>query len=55
MSRRSKSEHNRWVDDVLVASQRGHSAADVVRAVQQLRAAGLEVGLHLMIGLPGDR
>ena len=42
------------VDDVLVASQRGHSAADVVRAVQQLRAAGLEVGLHLMIGLPGD-
>lgn len=42
------------VDDVLIASQRGHSADDTVRAVKLLHAAGLEVGLHLMVGLPGD-
>ena len=42
------------VDEVLIASRRGHTAGDVARAVKLLRAAGLEVGLHLMIGLPGD-
>jgi histone acetyltransferase (RNA polymerase elongator complex component) len=42
------------VDDVLIASRRGHSAADVARAVGLLQEANFEVGLHLMVGLPGD-
>lgn len=42
------------VNDVLLASNRGHSADDVAKAVGLLQAAGIEVGLHLMIGLPGD-
>jgi histone acetyltransferase (RNA polymerase elongator complex component) len=42
------------VDEVLAASRRGHSAADVTRAVKILKTAGLAVGLHLMVGLPGD-
>jgi len=42
------------VDDVLAASERGHSAADVSRAVRLLKAQHVEVGLHLMVGLPGD-
>jgi len=42
------------VDEVLSASRRGHTAADVERAVNLLKTAGFEVGLHLMAGLPGD-
>ena len=42
------------VGDVLSASRRGHTAADVSRAVALLKAEGFEVGLHLMAGLPGD-
>ncbi|MDQ5987470.1 MAG: hypothetical protein CSYNP_03213 [Syntrophus sp. SKADARSKE-3] len=42
------------VEDVLSASRRGHTAADVSRAVALLKAEGIEVGLHLMAGLPGD-
>jgi histone acetyltransferase (RNA polymerase elongator complex component) len=41
-------------DDVLLLAGRGHSSADVIRATQQLRAKGMETGLHLMVGLPGD-
>ncbi|OGQ96925.1 MAG: hypothetical protein A2521_01370 [Deltaproteobacteria bacterium RIFOXYD12_FULL_57_12] len=41
-------------DAVLAASRRGHTAAQVVVAVQRLRQAGLAVGLQLMLGLPGD-
>ena len=37
---------------VLLAAKRGHSAADVIAAVQQCRAAKLQVGLQLMPGLP---
>jgi len=42
------------VDEVLSASRRGHSSADVSKATRILKAQGFEVGLHLMIGLPGD-
>lgn len=41
-------------DMVLERAERGHGAADVVRAVSVLRAEGLVVGLQLMPGLPGD-
>ena len=41
-------------DAVLAASRRGHSAADVRSAVEILKTGGFEVGLHLMVGLPGD-
>ncbi len=41
-------------DRVLAGVRRGHDAAEVRRAVQRLRAAGLAVGLQLMPGLPGD-
>lgn len=42
------------VDDVLKRANRGHSAGDVESAVQMLKANGFEVGIHLMVGLPGD-
>jgi len=42
------------LDDVLAASLRGHTAADVVRAVQILKSTGIRTGVHLMAGLPGD-
>ena len=41
-------------DEVLERSQRGHSVADVVRAVEMLKNYGIRAGLHLMVGLPGD-
>jgi len=41
-------------DRVLAAAERGHSAADVERAVSCLKGEGLSVGLQLMPGLPGD-
>jgi len=41
-------------DEVLLRSERGHTAADAVRAVTLLRERGFETGIHLMAGLPGD-
>lgn len=41
-------------EEVLRLSHRGHSAADVERAVAALQLAGLSVGIQLMPGLPGD-
>ena len=41
-------------DEVLRHSRRGHTAADTTTAVQRLKARGYEVGLQLMVGLPGD-
>lgn len=41
-------------DAILARSQRGHNAADTRRAVSHLKAAGYEIGLQLMTGLPGD-
>jgi len=42
------------VDEVLFLAKRGHRAEDVVSATSRLKRRGFEVGLQLMIGLPGD-
>jgi len=42
------------IDEVLLLSKRGHRAEDTISATQQLKHWGFEVGLQLMIGLPGD-
>lgn len=42
------------IDEVLLLSRRGHSAKDTVDAIQRSKQQGFEVGLQLMIGLPGD-
>jgi histone acetyltransferase (RNA polymerase elongator complex component) len=41
-------------DHVLARSRRGHKAADTIRAVHQLKAHDLKIGLQIMVGLPGD-
>jgi histone acetyltransferase (RNA polymerase elongator complex component) len=41
-------------DTVLALSRRGHTAAQTRDAVKQLKAHGLQVGLQIMPGLPGD-
>lgn len=41
-------------DRVLRLSQRGHSSEDCRRAVGHLKRAGIEAGVQLMPGLPGD-
>jgi histone acetyltransferase (RNA polymerase elongator complex component) len=41
-------------DEVLRLSERGHTARDVIRAVRLLKERGMEAGIHLMAGLPGD-
>ena len=41
-------------DDVLALAERGHSAADTVRAVEALKSRQLGIGLQMMVGLPGD-
>lgn len=41
-------------DRVLELARRGHQSADVKQAVPVLRKAGMEVGIQLMVGLPGD-
>ena len=42
------------IDEVLLLAHRGHCAADTVNAVSRLKDNKFEVGLQLMIGLPGD-
>jgi histone acetyltransferase (RNA polymerase elongator complex component) len=42
------------VDEVLFLAKRGHCAEDAVSATLRLKCRGFEVGLQLMIGLPGD-
>ncbi len=42
------------VDEVLSLSGRGHSSEDVRNAVRLLKGKGIETGVHLMVGLPGD-
>ena len=39
---------------VLSATKRGHSAADTEKAIQCLKELNYEVGIQLMVGLPGD-
>ncbi|MDD2897158.1 MAG: radical SAM protein [Desulfuromonadaceae bacterium] len=41
-------------DAVLTASGRGHSAADSLGAIRSIKKCGLDVGVQLMPGLPGD-
>jgi len=41
-------------DRVLQQSLRGHRAKDVFRASRILRTAGMELGMQLMVGLPGQ-
>lgn len=41
-------------DQVLRRSQRGHSAADIVSAVGQIKERGLRLGIQLLPGLPGE-
>jgi len=41
-------------DQILSLANRGHSAKETVSALSRLRRRGFEVGIHLMIGLPGD-
>jgi histone acetyltransferase (RNA polymerase elongator complex component) len=41
-------------DRVLERSRRGHSASDTAAAVGLLKSRGYQVGLQLMIGLPGQ-
>ena len=40
-------------DEVLKKSRRGHSAADTVQAAARIKALGFEMGLQIMVGLPG--
>jgi histone acetyltransferase (RNA polymerase elongator complex component) len=42
------------IDEVLTLANRGHCAKDTVDAVYRLKSGNFEVGLQLMIGLPGD-
>ena len=41
-------------DRVLALSGRGHRAADTESAVRRLKQRGYQVGLQMMVGLPGD-
>ncbi len=41
-------------DEVLRLSNRGHTADDVFEAVRLIKKYGFELGIQLMIGLPGD-
>ena len=41
-------------DEVLNASNRGHSASDVKKAVELIRKYDIRLGLQMMTGLPGD-
>jgi hypothetical protein len=41
-------------DAVLLQCRRGHSREDTLLAVKKLRNRGYEIGLQLMIGLPGE-
>lgn len=42
------------VEDVLIASERGHNIEDVYEAVQLIKDYGFELGLQMMVGLPLD-
>ena len=41
-------------DEVLKLSNRGHTASDVYEAAELIKDYGFELGIQLMIGLPGD-
>lgn len=41
-------------DEILFLSNRGHKKEDTISSIKRLKAFGFEVGVQLMIGLPGD-
>jgi histone acetyltransferase (RNA polymerase elongator complex component) len=41
-------------DAVLAACRRGHTAADTIAAATLIKDAGYQLGLQMMVGLPGD-
>lgn len=41
-------------DAVLAQNRRGHTAQDTAKAAALIREAGFELGLQMMVGLPGD-
>ena len=41
-------------DQVLALAGRGHFASDTIRAVEDLKKRQLDIGLQMMVGLPGD-
>lgn len=41
-------------DEILKNSKRGHTATQVVEAVERLKANGITVGIQLLPGLPGE-
>ena len=41
-------------DEVLAASQRGHTAAQAEDAIRRVQAAGFRCGAQMMVALPGD-
>ncbi|MCD6385784.1 radical SAM protein [Candidatus Sumerlaeota bacterium] len=43
-----------FYDDVLQQSGRGYNAATAIRSVKLVAEYGFKVGIHLMLGLPGD-
>jgi histone acetyltransferase (RNA polymerase elongator complex component) len=42
------------IDTVLQNCQRGHTSRDVVESVTRARSMGFEVGVQIMLGLPGE-
>jgi histone acetyltransferase (RNA polymerase elongator complex component) len=42
------------IDEVLLLAKRGHSSEDTLSAALRLKRWNFEVGIQLMIGLPGD-
>jgi hypothetical protein len=42
------------IDEVLLLSRRGHRTEDTLSAVTRLKRWNFEIGIHLMMGLPGD-
>jgi len=41
-------------DEVLTLSNRGHTAADTRRAISKIKKTSYQLGVQLMVGLPGD-
>ncbi len=41
-------------DQVLAMAQRGHTALDTVKAATMLKKWNYEIGMQMMVGLPGD-
>lgn len=42
------------IDEVLLKAGRGHTAADAITAAGLIKSKGFQLGMQMMIGLPGD-